>query len=85
MFFLSSIFSLKFKNTISILYFNFIKIYWIFPLLRKTHIAMVGKEIQPRWTNRCEVRCDYMYEVFHHGSATVIISQVAHYLLQQLL
>lgn len=50
----------------------------------KTHITMIGKRIPPRWTNRCEVKCNYMYDVFHHGHTTVIIRKVVCYLPQRL-
>lgn len=45
-------------------------------LLRKTPLITVGKWIQPCPTNLCEVRCDCIYDTFHHGHFTVIISQV---------
>ena len=43
-------------------------------LLRKTPITTVGNVKLPRWSNRCEVRCDCMYETFPHGHATMIVS-----------
>lgn len=36
-------------------------------LIPKIHIITAEKEIQLRSTNRCEVKCDCTYDIFHHG------------------
>lgn len=40
----------------------------------KTPIIMVGKWIPSCLRNRCEIKYDRMYDVFHHGRNIVMIN-----------